>query len=150
MAVRVSFTIALSAVLTAFAVPTASKADPRVLAKLGSCPRGALVLSRQDLRNAQRLVFRFATGNWARKSRLQTLSARVSGVRTAPRWEKGGFVRKWCGRTTWRRTAVVSVLYPAMYYAYSDPTAPGPCNACAGASFLASRTDRGWLIWYVV
>jgi hypothetical protein len=107
-----------------------------------------LALSPQDLRDAKRIVFRFAIGAWAKKAGLKTRGAQVLDVRVAPRWLKGGFVKKMCGRTTWRRTAVISVVYPAMYY--SDPSAPGPCNACAGVNFLTSRTKHGWVIWYTL
>lgn len=144
---RLAITLALA---IAFAVLAAriSQAGPPVSAKLGACPRGALALSPQDLRTAKRVVFRFAIGKWAKASGLKTRGAHVSGARTAPHWEKGGFVKTKCGTTIWRRTAVISLLYPAMYY--SDSTAPGPCNACAGVAFLTSRTSHGWVIWYTL
>jgi hypothetical protein len=145
---RVTLTFTLAAVAVALVGATVSKAGSGVSPKLGSCPRGALALSPQDLKSAERVVFRYATGKWARKAGMRIRGAHVTAVRMAPRWLKGGFVKKQCGATTWRRTVVVSVLYPAEFYAHGDD--PGPCSSCAGAEFLASRTRQGWLIWYVL
>jgi hypothetical protein len=147
MAGRVALTFTLAAVALALIGATASKAGTRVSAKIGSCPRGALALSAQNLKDAELAVFRYATGKWARKAGMRTRGAHVTAVRTAPRWLKGGFVKTTCGAATWRRTVVVSVLYPAEFYAHGDP---GPCNSCAGADFLVSHTRQGWLIWYVL
>jgi hypothetical protein len=119
----------------------------------GTCPRGPEPLSEVDVIVARAVVLRFATSEFAAMSRrrgatLLTRGAYVSRALRAPRWAKGGFVRSRCGVTVWRRTVVVGVVFPAMYR--SDRTAPGPCNDCAGAEFLASRTTSGWLVWYAV
>jgi hypothetical protein len=148
MAGRVALTFTLIAVSGALVGATVSKAGSGAPPKIGSCPRGALALSPQDLKDAQRVVFRYAAGKWARKAEMRIRGAHVTGVHMASRWLKGGFVKKTCGTTTWMRTVVVSVLYPAEFYAHGAD--PGPCNSCAGADFLASRTRQGWLIWYVL
>jgi hypothetical protein len=136
----------LVAVSVALVGATVSMAGSGASSK-SSCPGGALALSPQDLKDAKRVVFRYATGKWARKAGMQIRGAHVIAVRIAPRWMKGGFAKKTCGARTWRRTVAVSVLFPAEFYAHGDP---GPCNSCAGADFLASRTRQGWLIWYVL
>jgi hypothetical protein len=143
-----AFVSTLATAALAFVGATASKADTGVSAKIGSCPRAPLALLPKDLKSAERVVFGYATKRWASKAGVRTRGAHVTAVRMARRWSKGRFVRMMCGAETWRRTLVVSILFPAEFYARGDD--PGPCNSCAGADFLASRTRQGWLIWYVV
>lgn len=143
-----AFTFTVAAISVALVGATVSNAGRGASPQIGSCPHGALALSPQDMKGAERTVFRYATGKWARKAGMRIRGAHVTAVRMASGWLKGGFVKTTCGATTWRRTVAVSVLYPAEFYAHTDD--PGPCNSCAGADFLASRTSRGWLIWYVL
>ena len=58
----------------------------------------------------------------------------------APRTERGGYAKIKCGRTVWRRTAVVFVQLPETGWSAS----------LSSPIFYASRTSRGWIVWFQI
>jgi hypothetical protein len=89
MAARVAFTFTVAAVSLTLVGATVSNAGPGASPKIGSCPRGALVLSPQDMKGAERAAFRYATGKWARKAGMRIRGAHVTAVRMGIRLAEG-------------------------------------------------------------
>ena len=108
----------------------------------GSCPRGALVVSRVDVRTARRAVVRAVPKLYAilrRDAPHQYRIARATGAGLAPGYARGASLRTECGERIHRRTIVVDVVFPriARYSA-----------SLSQATFFVSHLRAGWVIWY--
>ena len=107
----------------------------------GRCPTGALPLSEADLPAARAPVM------WFVRSLLEEFGPEldIRGARTvraelATQTVRGGYAKIKCGAATQRRTAVVFVQLPAM----------APSASMSSAVFYASRTARGWVVWFQI
>jgi hypothetical protein len=117
------------------AAPAASLRIPS-----GNCPTHALPLSARDLPSATAATLRFVAGPWARANPEMDVRGASGRAGLAPRNVRGGYARIKCGRTVWRRTAVVFVRLPRMGWSAS----------LSSPVFYASRTSRGWLVWFQI
>ncbi len=74
---------------------------------------------------------------------LKLAGAEPGRVLLVADWLPSGWVEQECGVKVWQRSVVVPVRFPAMEY----PNPKGPCNDCAGVTFLLGKTTRGWIVW---
>jgi hypothetical protein len=108
----------------------------------GTCPRGALKVSRADLPTAKRAVLLAVPAIYRQrrdgKPRTDHRSARATGAGLAPKYARGASEREHCGERIFRRTIVVDIVFPriARYSA-----------SLSQSTFLISRLPRGWVVW---
>ena len=136
MSSRVTCTVVV-VVVAGMAAAVAPAAPARLPS--GKCPGRALPVSRADLPSAKTAVLRFVAGPWAKATEKDARGARARAA-LAPQTVRGGYARIKCGRTVWRRTVVVFVRLPRM----------APSASLSSPVFYASRTARGWLVWFQI
>lgn len=134
---RVACAVA-AVVLASVAADLAPSASARVPSD--KCPAGALPLTRADLPRATAAVLRFVAGPWLKANPGTDVRGASARAALAPKTVRGGYARIKCGRTVWRRTAVVFVGLPGM----------APSASLSSPVFYASRTARGWLVWFQI
>lgn len=107
----------------------------------GPCPRAILPVSSSDFGAARDAVVRWVGSVYSQVSPATDVRGlRVTGARTAVGTAAGYRARVKCGREIQRRTVIVTVRFPHM----------SASSGLASASFYASRTRSGWLIWFRV
>jgi len=144
---------ACSAVLASPAVTSGSAAAPEAAGVwrlggqqappwFGVCPSGALPLQRSDLPDARDAVMWFVRAVYPDLNGADVDVRGARAVRTAlgTQTVRGAYARIKCGRGMRKRTAVVFVQLPAM----------APSASLSSAVFYASRTSRGWVVWFQI
>jgi hypothetical protein len=126
----------------------AGRADPRAAA----CPRALLPLASpptaDQVWQAEAAALRYARLRYAPARDLAVDGMYVAVADWVRAWRGGAFVASSCGGGVSARTIAVGVVFPVMY---ADPTPlSAGCGFCAAATFLVSRTGRGWRVWYVI
>lgn len=105
----------------------------------GPCPRSALPLSAADFPASRAPVVRWVRSVYSQISpAIDMRGLKAAGARTAVGTAAGYRARVKCGRELQRRTVIVTVQFPRM----------SASSGLASASFYASRTRQGWLIWF--
>jgi hypothetical protein len=144
---------ACSTVLASPAVTSGSAAAPAAAAVwrpggqpappwFGVCPSGALPLRRSDLPGARAAVMWFVRVLYPdlNGGDVDVRGARAVRMALGTETVRGGYARIKCGRGMRKRTAVVFVQLPAM----------APSASLSSAVFYASRTSRGWVVWFQI
>lgn len=141
---RVAAGIAAAAAAALAAGPGDARAAgcPPTLLPLAAPPTAAQVS------DAEAAALRYARTRWAPPRDYPVDRMYVASADWVRRWRDGGFVASSCGTAVSARTIAVGVVFPVVY---DDPTPlTRGCGFCGAATFLVSRTTRGWRVWYVL
>lgn len=108
----------------------------------GVCPSKALLLRRSDLSQARAAVMWFVRALYSdlNAGDIDVRGARAGRSVLATETVRGGYARIKCGLGMRKRTAVVFVQLPAM----------APSASLSSPVFYASRTSRGWVVWFQI
>ncbi|MGH2921504.1 MAG: hypothetical protein ACRDKU_05500 [Gaiellaceae bacterium] len=103
----------------------------------GTCPRGALAVSRADVRTARGAVLLAVPKLYSGRGRGYRV-VRSTGAGLAPVYPRTRGAKE-CGKRIFRRTIVVDVVFPQIARWSAS---------LSQATFLVSRLREGWVIWY--